>query len=81
MTNFPECLTENDIDYRVNVMIEKFHTQAAFDQKLPDEILNLPGNVLTNKGINLIRCHILPSLFELNFSKSCIAWLQIAHDE
>ena len=53
MNQFPESLVDN-IDYKVNLKIEKFHTQDAFDQKVPDEVLNLPGNVLTNKGINFI---------------------------
>ena len=42
------------IDYKVNFKIEKFNTQKAYDERIPDEVLNLPGNCLTNKGINLI---------------------------
>ena len=42
------------VDYKINLMIEKFHTQEALDARQPDEVLNVPGNVLTNKGINLI---------------------------
>lgn len=53
MMNVPENLVDN-IDYRISLNIEKYHTQAALDMGVPDEVLNLPGNVLTNKGINLI---------------------------
>lgn len=42
------------IDYKINFKIEKFNTQKAFDMKQPDEVLDIPGNTLTNKGINLI---------------------------
>ena len=51
--NNPEVLVDG-IDYKINLNIEKYHTQEAFDAKVPDEILNIPGNCLTNKGINLI---------------------------
>ena len=49
----PENFIEG-IDYKINLKIEKFHTQRALDEKCPDEVFNVPGNCLTNKGINLI---------------------------
>ena len=51
--NIPEVWTDG-IDYKINLKIEKYHTQKSLDDKIPDEILNVPGNCLTNKGINLI---------------------------
>jgi hypothetical protein len=49
----PDVLVDG-IDYKINLIIEKYHTQKALDDKMPDEVLNIPGNCLTNKGINLI---------------------------
>ena len=49
----PEAFVDG-IDYKINLKIKKFHTQKSFDEKTPDEVLNVPGNCLTNKGINLI---------------------------
>ncbi len=49
----PESMIEG-IDYKINLMIEKYHTSKALQDKIPDEVLNVPGNCLTNKGINLI---------------------------
>lgn len=51
--NKPDMLVDG-VDYKINLKIEKYHTQKALDKKLPDEVLNVPGNCLTNKGINLI---------------------------
>lgn len=52
MTN-PEMF-DQPVDYKIDLKIEKFHTQKALDEKAPDEVLFVPGNCLTNKGINLI---------------------------
>lgn len=52
MTN-PEMF-DQPVDYKIDLKIEKFHTQKALDAKNPDEVLVIPGNCLTNKGINLI---------------------------
>ena len=42
------------VDYKINLRIDKYHTNKSLEAKQPDEVLNIPGNVLTNKGINLI---------------------------
>jgi len=42
------------VDYRVNLRIDKYNSEESLKNKTPDEILNVPGNCLTNKGINLI---------------------------
>jgi hypothetical protein len=45
---------DQPVDYKINLKLEKYHTQKAMDAGVPDEVLNIPGNCLTNKGINII---------------------------
>ena len=52
--NVPETTIVDGINYKINFKIEKYHTQKSFENKTPDEIFQVPGNCLTNKGINLI---------------------------
>ena len=53
MNKVPEAFDQL-VDYKINLKLEKFHTTKSLAAGVPDEVLNIPGNCLTNKGINLI---------------------------
>ena len=64
MNNNPDAIYD-DVDYKVNLTIEKYNTDQALLARVPDEVLNVPGNCLTNKGINLIwKCLAKKTLVE-----------------
>lgn len=49
-----EPMVDNRAKWTVHTMIEKFNTREAFDRMEPDEVLNIPGNLLLNEGVNLL---------------------------
>lgn len=47
-------MTDGRLKWTVHTKIEKFNTPESLEAQDPDEVLNIPGNCLTNAGVNLL---------------------------
>lgn len=47
-------MTDGRLKWTVHTKIEKFNTPDSWAAKDPDEVLQVPGNCLTNVGVNLL---------------------------